>query len=81
MTEIEAIGREGGIRFGSIQVLDSVHTIADVNVQKDEAQQQKGGKPLRDANAKWGVRGITPLFPPCSTFWHDPEHINRQRGR
>ena len=57
LTELVAIGREQGIRFGSIQVLDSVHTIADVNVQKDEARQHKGGKPPRDANAKWGVKG------------------------
>jgi len=57
LTEIVAMGREGGLRFGSIQVLDSVHSIADVNVQKDEARQHKGGKPPRDANAKWGVKG------------------------
>jgi IS5 family transposase len=57
LTEIVAIGREQGIRFGSIQVLDSVHSIADVNVEKDEARQDKGGQPPRDANAKWGVKG------------------------
>jgi hypothetical protein len=38
-------------------VLDSVHTITEVNVEKDEARQHKGGKPPRDPNAKWGVKG------------------------
>jgi IS5 family transposase len=57
LTEVVAIGREGGIRFGSIQVIDSVHTIADVNVEKDEARQHKGGKRPRDGSARWGVKG------------------------
>jgi IS5 family transposase len=57
LTEIVAIGREQGIRFGSIQVLDSVHSIADVNVEKDGARQHKGDKPPRDPSAKWGVKG------------------------
>lgn len=57
LTEIISIAREKGIRFGSIQVLDSVHTVADVNVEKDKRRQGKEGKPPRDANAKWGVKG------------------------
>ena len=40
--------------MGSIQVIDSVHTIADVNVEKDE-RRQRDGLPPRDGSARWGV--------------------------
>jgi len=57
LNEIIRIAQEQGIRFGSIQVMDSVHTIADVNVEKDEQRQNKGGQARRDPNAQWGVKG------------------------
>jgi len=41
LTEIIRIAREKGIEFGTIQVLDSVHTVANVNVEKDKKQQEK----------------------------------------
>ena len=44
-----------GVRFGSIQVVDSVHTVADVNTAKDEARKEKGKGP-RDKDARWGVK-------------------------
>ncbi len=50
------IAREKGIKLGPIQVVDSVHTIADVNVEKDEGRQKKGKGP-RDPEARWGVKG------------------------
>ena len=37
-------------------MVDSVHTIADVNVEKDAGRQKKGEGP-RDPNARWGVKG------------------------
>lgn len=48
--------KEKGISFGPIQVVDSVHTIADVNPGKDEGRQKKGKGP-RDPDARWGVKG------------------------
>lgn len=45
-----------GIKFGSIQVVDSVHTIADVNTDKDKTRQKKKNKPPRDPDANWGVK-------------------------
>jgi IS5 family transposase len=57
LAEIISNAREKGIGFGTIQVLDSVHTVADVNVEKDKQRQEKGGRPPRDPNAKWGVKG------------------------
>jgi len=46
--------RTGG-QFGSIQVIDSVHTTADFNTQKDEERQNKPGKP-RGTGAHSGGR-------------------------
>ena len=43
------------IEFGSIQVVDSTHTEADVNIAKDERRQKKGKGP-RDGGARWGVK-------------------------
>jgi len=46
---------EKGIEFGTLQIVDSTHTIADVNVQKDKRRQRKGQLP-RDGHAAWGVK-------------------------
>lgn len=55
--EIILLAQEQGIRFGSIQVMDSVHTVADVNTQKAKARQDQDNKPPRDHDAQWGVKG------------------------
>lgn len=39
-----------GLEMGQLQVLDSTHTQADVNADKDD-KRQKGGKPPRDEDA------------------------------
>lgn len=44
-----------GVQFGSIQVIDSVHSIANVNTDKDQNRQNKGKGP-HDPDAKWGVK-------------------------
>lgn len=56
LEDIVSLARERGVRFGRIQVLDSVHTVADVNVEKDEGRQHRGDGP-RDPDAAWGVKG------------------------
>jgi len=56
LKEITKIALEKGIKFGSLQVIDSVHTVADVNVEKDE-KRQRDGRPPRDGSARWGVKG------------------------
>jgi len=42
--------REHGLDFGEIQIVDSVHTCADVNAEKDKARQEQGQAP-RDPDA------------------------------
>lgn len=44
-----------GIQFGSIQIVDSVHSIANVNTQKDDGRKKKGKEP-RDPDAGWGAK-------------------------
>jgi IS5 family transposase len=56
LREILTQAKQRGVKFGSIQIIDSVHTIADVNTDKDEDRKGKGGKP-RDPSAKWGTKG------------------------
>ncbi len=55
--EIVQIALEKGVKFGSIQIVDSVHSIANVNTAKDKKREDKGKGP-RDPDAKWG--GETP---------------------
>ena len=39
--EVIRIAREKGVKFGKLQLVDTVHVVADVNVEKDKA---KGGE-------------------------------------
>jgi IS5 family transposase len=55
LAEIVRIALESGIRFGSIQIVDSVHSIANVNTRKDEGRQKKGKEP-HDPDARWGTK-------------------------
>jgi transposase, IS5 family len=55
LEEIVQIALRSGIRFGAIQIVDSVHSIANVNTDKDQKRQGKGKGP-RDPDAGWGVK-------------------------
>lgn len=54
--EIIKVAQEKGVKFGKLQIVDSVHLLADVNVEKDK-QRQREGKPPRDKAATWGAKG------------------------
>ena len=54
LQEVVRTAQRQGVVFGSIQVVDSTHTVADVNVVKDDGRQQGEGKPPRDSGARWG---------------------------
>jgi IS5 family transposase len=54
--EIIEVAQEKGVKFGKLQIVDSVHLVADVNISKDR-QRQKGGKPPHDKDAGCGVKG------------------------
>jgi transposase, IS5 family len=55
LEEIVQIALQQGIKFGSIQIVDSVHSVANVNTDKDQMRQKKGKGP-RDPGARWGVK-------------------------
>ena len=55
LAEIVQIAFDKGIQFGAIQIVDSVHCIANVNTAKDKSRGKKGKGP-RDPDAKWGVK-------------------------
>jgi IS5 family transposase len=54
--EIIQIAQDKGVKFGQLQIVDSLHLVADVNITKDR-QRQKEGKPARDKDAGWGAKG------------------------
>ena len=57
LAEIIRQASGAGVAFGTIQVVDSTHTVADVNVVKDKHRQKEEGKAPRDKGARWGVKG------------------------
>jgi transposase, IS5 family len=53
---ILAQARRAGIKLGQIQVVDSVHTVADIDKDADRARQEHG-KPCRDPQAQIVSKG------------------------
>jgi len=54
--EIIRIAQQKRVKFGKLQVVDSVHLVADVNLVKDK-QRQREGKSPRDKDVTWGAKG------------------------
>jgi IS5 family transposase len=54
LAEVVLSAQRQGVAFGSIQVVDSTHTIANVNVAKDDRRQEREGQSPRDDGARWG---------------------------
>jgi hypothetical protein len=59
LEEIIRIAQESGVQFGSIQVIDSVHSTANVNTAKDKKRKEKNlmtrmhiGEPSINVNSK-----------------------------
>jgi transposase len=61
--DIILLAQRKGIDLKYTQVIDSTHTVADVNTKKDKQRQKPlsedgEGKPPRDPDARWGVKKI-----------------------
>ncbi len=56
LADIVQTALEKGIRFGSIQLVDSTHSIADINTSKEDIR-GRGGKGPTDPDALWGAKG------------------------
>ena len=50
LAEIVETARKQGVQFGSIQIIDSVHSVANVNTNKDDPDDPE------DPDARWGVK-------------------------
>jgi len=55
LAEIVQIAVKSGIQLGSIQVIDGVHSEANVNTAKDHKRKEDGKGP-QDLDAKWGLK-------------------------
>jgi IS5 family transposase len=55
LEEIVQMALKRGIHFGSIQIVDSVHSIADVNTDKEQ-KRQGTGEGSHDPDAQWGEK-------------------------
>lgn len=55
LEEIVQIALQSKIQFGSIQIVDSVHSVANVNTAKDKSREGKGKGP-HDPDARWGAK-------------------------
>jgi len=89
LDEMIQIALQNGIQFGSIQLVDSVHSIANVNTDKDR-QREKKGKGQRDPDAQWGVKhkrkvntehGKEEEQTVRLTFCHPPEENSHRKER
>ncbi|NLF03028.1 MAG: hypothetical protein GX601_18855 [Anaerolineales bacterium] len=47
LEEVVQQAQKQWVVLGTIQVVDSTHTVANVNVRKDDGRQGRGGKPSR----------------------------------
>jgi IS5 family transposase len=56
LLEVVQTARDLGVNFGKLQLVDSSHTIADVDLDKDK-ERRGGGQAPRDPDAKWGNKG------------------------
>jgi len=55
--KIILFAKKKGIVFGKLQIIDSTHTTANVNLEKEKERRQKG-KPPRDPEASWKTKGL-----------------------
>lgn len=55
--QIILIAKRRRIKFGRLQIIDSTHTTADVNHQKDRHRAKKKAKLPRDPEASWKTKG------------------------
>lgn len=60
--QVILFAKSKGIKFGKLQIVDSTHTTADVNLEKDKQRRRKQGKPPRDPEASFKTKGEKEAF-------------------
>jgi len=56
LQQVIADAQDAGISLGPLQLVDSTHSVADVNIAKDKQRQEQGQDP-HDPDARWGCKG------------------------
>ena len=56
LCEVVRVARTAGIEFGQIQLVDSTHSVANVNTVQDERRHRQEQRAPRDRGAKWGAK-------------------------
>jgi IS5 family transposase len=75
LVEIVQIAQEQGIEFGAVQVMDSTHSVANVNTRKEESR-KKGGKGPRDPQARWGAKHSRKVKDAQGNIYHQTEYFH-----
>ena len=85
--ELLRVAMDKGIVFGQIHTLDSVHTIALVNIPKDTFRKEREGKGPRDPDARWGVKKVRKIKQDDGSiktvndsFYGYKTHVSRDTG-
>lgn len=85
--ELLRVAMDKGVSFGQIHTVDSVHTIANVNLPKDTFRKEKKGKGPRDPDARWGVKKVRKIKQADGTlkevkdsFYGYKTHVSRDTG-
>ncbi|HAF47983.1 MAG TPA: hypothetical protein DCL08_01925 [Anaerolineaceae bacterium] len=79
LDKIIAAAQQSGIKFGSIQIIDSVHCEADVITSKDQSRKDEGKGP-RDQGAQWGVKGKQKFKDQQGKDRHQVKHFYGYKG-
>ena len=69
------IAQKKGIAFGTLQLIDSTHTTANVNEEKDKQRQKKDGKPKRDPDASHTFKHEKQVMTKDGQFFKVPERV------
>ena len=72
--KVVAQAQEKGIAFGRIQVVDSVHTVAQVDQEQEDRRRRQGEGP-RDPGARWGTKGARRVRGPDGKGEKRPKHF------
>lgn len=69
------IAKKKRIAFGTLQLIDSTHTTADVNEERDHKRQKKQGKPPRDKDASHTFKHEKQVMTKKGEFLKVPERV------
>lgn len=76
--EIVRVVKSRRIKFGRVQVVDSSHVVADVDVAQEQ-KRKRGGKTPRDGGARWGVSLQDPVGKGSKVMLEEGKKVKKPR--